>query len=85
MRHWAGMRPHRWYPRQRLRERLPGIDPRLVDCRRQLCVCGYMAYFTAIASVERWIIPICLPMRDMAFWGKYPFGRAFLDGKSIHL
>jgi DEAD/DEAH box helicase domain-containing protein len=67
----------------RLRERLPGIDPRLVDTPEipfRLWLYGLLHRYRQRGALEH---PYLLPYARYGYWGKYPFGRA-IPGREVY-
>ena len=68
---------------QRLRERLPGIDPRLVDLPEtalRLWLYGLLQRYRERGALEHTYL---YPYARQGFWGKYPFGRA-IPGREVY-
>jgi DEAD/DEAH box helicase domain-containing protein len=68
---------------QRLRERLPGIDPRCVDLPEtalRLWLYGLLQRYRERGALEH---SYRYPYARQGFWGKYPFGRA-IPGREVY-
>jgi DEAD/DEAH box helicase domain-containing protein len=67
----------------RLRERLPGIDPRCVDLPEtalRLWLYGLLQRYRERGALEH---SYRYPYARQGFWGKYPFGRA-IPGREVY-
>jgi DEAD/DEAH box helicase domain-containing protein len=67
----------------RLRERLPGIDPLLVETPEiplRLWLYGLLHRYRQRGALEH---PYLLPYARYGYWGKYPFGRA-IPGREVY-